>query len=71
MNRSVQTRSVQVRGPLEGFQASMERPGCEQVSQMALILLEALLRNTRVIELMVIQYLVLVWYHTSRKDTGM
>lgn len=71
MNRSDQTRSVQIRGPLERFQASMERPGCEQVSQMALILLEAFLGNTRVIELVVIWYLVLVWYHPSRKDTGM
>lgn len=38
---------------------------------MALILLEAFLGNTRVIELVVIWYLVLVWYHPSRKDTGM
>lgn len=35
------------------------------------LFLEALLRNTKVTEVMVVWYLVLVWYHPSRKDTGM
>lgn len=71
MSRPVQMRLVQVRDSLEGLEASMERPGCEQESQMALILLEAGLRSTRVTEQMVIRYLIPVWPHPSRKGTGM